>query len=262
MPVSFEMSESSTSSVTSPIFSHQESSGSSTVTSDSLGGRVANPDSGIAHGSTRGPSALFSYRILKRGLDIFLVLLFCPILIPIFLAIAAAVRISSPGPVFFSHRRLRGHGKFFTMWKFRTMCVNSQEVLEAYLAANPAARLEWHRTHKLKDDPRVTRIGAFLRRASLDELPQLWNVLNGSMTLVGPRPIVAAEVEKYGAGFIAYCKVKPGITGLWQVSGRSGTSYQRRIELDCAYVDNWSFLGDVMILFKTLGTVVKQDGAY
>lgn len=260
MPVSFEMSESSTGSVSSPIFAHQESS--ATATSEGVSGRSANYDAGVVHGSTRGPSGLFTYRVLKRGLDLFLVLLCSPVLIPIFMVIAAAVRLSSPGPVFFSHRRLRGHGKFFTMWKFRTMCVNSQEVLEEYLASNPEARLEWHRTHKLKDDPRVTGVGAFLRRTSLDELPQLWNVFNGSMTLVGPRPIVAAEVEKYGVGFAAYCKVKPGITGLWQVSGRSGTSYQRRIELDCAYVDNWSFVGDVSILFKTFGTVVKQDGAY
>ncbi|QMV19192.1 sugar transferase [Granulicella sp. 5B5] len=255
------MSESSAGSVSSSIFALQE--GGSAAASEGIGGgHVSDRGTGIAHGSTRGPSALFSYRILKRGLDLFLVLLCSPVLIPLFIVISAAVRISSPGPVFFSHRRLRGHGKFFTMWKFRTMCVNSQEVLEEYLAANPTARLEWHRTHKLKDDPRVTRIGAFLRRSSLDELPQLWNVFLGSMTLVGPRPIVAAEVEKYGPGFIAYCKVKPGITGLWQVSGRSSTSYQRRIELDCAYVDNWSFLGDVVILFKTLGTVVKQHGAY
>ncbi len=259
MPVYFEMNESNSGTVSGSIFSHQESD---SALSEEVSARVANVDTRIAQGSTRGPSTLFSYRILKRGLDLFLVIAFSPILIPLFAVIAAAVRISSPGPVFFSHRRLHGHGKFFTMWKFRTMCVNSAEVMEAYLAANPAALLEWHRTHKLKDDPRVTRIGAFLRRTSLDELPQLWNVFNGSMTLVGPRPIVAAEVEKYGAGFIAYCKVIPGITGLWQVSGRSSTSYERRIALDCAYVDNWSFLSDVVILFKTLITVVKQHGAY
>ena len=259
MPVSFEMNESNSGTVSGSIFSHQESG--STLTED-VGSRVANLDTRIAQGSTRGPSTLFTYRVFKRALDLFLVILFSPILILFFAVIAAAVRISSPGPVFFSHRRLRGHGKFFTMWKFRTMCVNSAEVLEEHLAANPAARLEWHRTHKLKDDPRVTKIGTFLRRTSIDELPQLWNVFNGSMTLVGPRPIVAAEVEKYGPGFIAYCKVTPGITGLWQVSGRSSTSYERRIELDCAYVDNWSFLGDVVILFKTLITVVKQHGAY
>jgi lipopolysaccharide/colanic/teichoic acid biosynthesis glycosyltransferase len=212
--------------------------------------------------AVRGPSRLLSYRILKRALDIFLVLLFSPVLIPLILIIAAAVRISSPGSVFFSHRRIRSHGAFFTMWKFRTMCVNSAEVLESYLTANPEARLEWHRTHKLKDDPRVTPVGAFLRRASLDELPQLWNVFTGSMSLVGPRPIVAAEVEKYGDGFASYCAVKPGITGLWQVSGRSSTSYERRVALDREYAATWSFSGDILILCKTLLSVANQDGAY
>ncbi len=212
--------------------------------------------------AVHGPSQLLRYRILKRALDIFLVLLFSPVLIPVFLMVAAAVRISSPGSIFFAHRRVSTHGAFFTMWKFRTMCSNSAEVLESYLIANPEARLEWYRTRKLKEDPRITPLGMLLRRSSLDELPQFWNVLTGSMSLVGPRPIVAAEVEKYGDGFASYCALKPGITGLWQISGRSSTSYEMRVELDRKYAATWSLSGDLLILCKTLLSVVNQDGAY
>ena len=142
------------------------------------------------------------------------------------------------------------------------MCVNSAEVLEDYLADHPEARVEWNKTHKLREDPRITRIGAFLRRYSLDELPQLWNVLMGQMSLVGPRPIVAAEVEKYGECFECYCRVKPGLTGLWQVSGRSALSYEARVALDCEYVESWSLAGDSLILLKTFSSVVNQDGAF
>jgi Undecaprenyl-phosphate galactose phosphotransferase WbaP len=209
-----------------------------------------------------GPQRFFRYRVIKRTLDIVLVILASPVLAPLFLAVAAAVRFSSPGPVLFSHRRIRKHGEFFSMWKFRTMCVDSAQVLEDYLAANPGARKEWRENHKLKRDPRVTRVGAFLRRMSLDELPQFWNVLQGTMSLVGPRPIVAAEVEKYGDNFDEYCKVKPGLTGLWQVSGRNEVSYEERVLLDCKYVHSWSLLGDAKIMSRTLSSVVNQDGAY
>jgi lipopolysaccharide/colanic/teichoic acid biosynthesis glycosyltransferase len=240
------------------LFAHHENGSATSGLSD----HVSSFDAGVARGSAKGPSGFFRYRILKRALDIFLVILFSPILIPLLLLIAAAVRVSSPGPVFFSHRRIHSHAKFFTMWKFRTMCVNSAEVLENHLAAHPDARIEWHKTHKLKNDPRITRVGLFLRRASLDELPQLWNVFNGTMSLVGPRPIVAAEVEKYGDGFASYCAVKPGITGLWQVSGRSSTSYENRVNFDRTYASTWSFTGDLLILCKTLLSVANQDGAY
>jgi len=209
-----------------------------------------------------GPRRLFRYRVLKRSLDIILILLCSPILLLAFATIAAAVRLGSPGPIFFSHRRISRHGAFFSMWKFRTMSVNSAQLLEDYLEAHPEAKAEWRKTHKLKNDPRVTRVGNLLRRTSLDELPQLWNVFTGSMSLVGPRPIVAAEVEKYGPFFADYCLVKPGVTGLWQVSGRSQTSYPERVQLDRQYAHNWSFFGDIKILFKTLSSVVNQDGAY
>ena len=209
-----------------------------------------------------GPEGLFRYRVVKRGLDLLLVLLCMPILLLVIAAIALAIRVTSPGPIFFSHRRIRGHGRFFSMWKFRTMCVDSAEVLENYLAANPAARAEWRKDHKLKFDPRVTPVGEFLRRTSLDELPQIWNVLTGTMSLVGPRPIVAAEVEKYGDFFADYCLVKPGVTGLWQVSGRSQISYPERVQLDRHYAHHWSLAADVRILCRTLSSVVNQDGAY
>jgi lipopolysaccharide/colanic/teichoic acid biosynthesis glycosyltransferase len=185
-----------------------------------------------------------------------------PVILLVIGAVAVVVKLSSPGPVFYSHRRIRKGGAFFSMWKFRTMCVNSSEVLEAYLAQHPEARLEWNNTHKLRNDPRITRLGNFLRRYSLDELPQLWNVLCGQMSLVGPRPIVAAEVEKYGDCFDCYCRVKPGLTGIWQVSGRSELSYDARVALDCEYVERWSLSKDFVILLRTFASVVNQDGAY
>jgi lipopolysaccharide/colanic/teichoic acid biosynthesis glycosyltransferase len=209
-----------------------------------------------------GPQRFFRYRVIKRALDIGLVVLASPVLLLLFLAVAAAVRLGSPGPILFSHRRIRKHGAFFSMWKFRTMCLDSAQVLEDYLASDPAARAEWRQTHKLRHDPRVTRVGIFLRRYSLDELPQFWNVFQGTMSLVGPRPIVAAEVEKYGEYFAEYCKVKPGLTGLWQVSGRSEVTYEERVQLDCRYVRTWSLSSDAKILARTLSSVVNQDGAY
>ena len=208
------------------------------------------------------PSALFRYRVLKRVLDIVLILVSLPVTLPILGAISLVVLLSSPGPVFYSHRRIGRNGAFFSMWKFRTMCENSAEVLEQYLARHPGARSEWSRTHKLRFDPRVTAVGRFLRRYSLDELPQIWNIFTGRMALVGPRPIVAAEVEKYGDGYRFYCRVKPGLTGLWQVSGRSELTYAQRVGLDCDYVERWSMRRDFVILCRTLRSVVNQDGAY
>ena len=210
----------------------------------------------------RAPSDLFRYRVLKRFIDIILVLVSAPVMLLLLGIVAAMVMLSSPGPILYSHRRIRKNGAFFSMWKFRTMCLNSAEVLEEYLASHPKARTEWNKTHKLRNDPRITPIGAFLRRYSLDELPQLWNVLTGQMSLVGPRPIVAAEVEKYGDYFDCYCRVKPGLTGLWQVSGRSELSYDARVALDCDYVNRWTLRRDSVILLKTFSTVLKQDGAF
>jgi lipopolysaccharide/colanic/teichoic acid biosynthesis glycosyltransferase len=212
--------------------------------------------------SVESPANRFSYAVMKRGSDIVLVVLFAPAWMAICLMLALCVVLTSPGPVFFSHRRIGRSGKFFSMWKFRTMCVNSAEVLEQHLAKNRDVRAEWAENHKLKCDPRVTPLGRFLRRSSLDELPQLWNVLTGRMSLVGPRPIVAAEAEKYGRDFAYYLAVKPGIAGLWQASGRSTLSYDERVALDRRYVEEWSFWGDYRILIKTLTKVVNSHGAY
>jgi len=208
------------------------------------------------------PSEFFRYRVIKRCCDVVLVVAAMPVVLLVLGVVSAVVMLSSPGPVFYSHRRIRKGGAFFSMWKFRTMCVNSAEVLEDYLAKHPLARAEWNKTHKLREDPRITRLGVFLRRYSLDELPQLWNVLMGQMSLVGPRPIVAAEVEKYGNCFDCYCRVKPGLTGLWQVSGRSELSYDARVALDCQYVERWSLTKDFLILLRTFASVVNQDGAF
>jgi lipopolysaccharide/colanic/teichoic acid biosynthesis glycosyltransferase len=225
----------------------------------------AGPTGGSLEKSQRtnsAPSEFFRYRVLKRCCDVCLVLVSMPLMLPLLGAVSAVVMWSSPGPVFYSHRRIRKGGAFFSMWKFRTMCVNSVEVLEEYLARHPEAQVEWNETHKLRRDPRITQLGAFLRRYSLDELPQLWNVLMGQMSLVGPRPIVAAEVEKYGDHFDSYCRVKPGLTGIWQVSGRSELSYEARVALDCEYVERWSLSKDFVILLRTFSSVANQDGAY
>ena len=208
------------------------------------------------------PSGFFRYRVIKRCCDVLLILISMPATLLVLGVVSAVVMLSSPGPIFYSHRRIRKGGAFFSMWKFRTMCVNSAEVLEDYLARHPDAHAEWNETHKLRRDPRITPLGAFLRRYSLDELPQLWNVLMGQMSLVGPRPIVAAEVEKYRDCFDCYCRVKPGLTGLWQVSGRSELSYDARVALDCEYVEHWSLTKDFVILLRTFSSVVNQDGAY
>ncbi len=208
------------------------------------------------------PANTFDYIVLKRAFDIGMVLLFSPILLSLGLIVALLVVLSSPGPIFFSHRRIRRGGAFFSMWKFRTMCQNSAEVLERHLALHPEDREEWLLNHKLKKDPRITGIGNILRRSSFDELPQVWNVLTGRMSLVGPRPIVAAEVEKYHSDFAYYIAVKPGVTGLWQSSGRSTLSYDERVALDRKYVENWSLWLDLKILVRTVRCVVNSNGAF
>ncbi len=208
------------------------------------------------------PSTLFRYRVVKRTLDILLVILAIPVLVPALFLVGLVVKLTSRGPAFFSHRRICRDGAFFSMWKFRTMCVDSSDVLEQYLSKNPKARAEWGKSHKLRHDPRITPVGLFLRRFSLDELPQVWNVLRGQMSLVGPRPIVAAEVEKYADNFEYYCRVKPGVTGLWQVSGRSELTYDQRVALDRRYVTRWSLFFDLKILLCTFKSVVNRDGAY
>ncbi len=181
---------------------------------------------------------------------------------PLVGAIALAIRMSSKGPALYSQQRVGKHGVPFRAWKFRTMVVNADEVLRRELEKNPALRAEWELNFKLRDDPRVTAVGRFLRKTSLDELPQLWNVLKGEMSLVGPRPIVDAEVVRYGEGISLLGRVKPGLSGLWQVSGRSNTTYSDRVRLDMYYIRNWSVWLDIFILAKTCAVVLRRQGAY
>ncbi|KQR80268.1 hypothetical protein ASG07_15620 [Sphingomonas sp. Leaf343] len=183
-------------------------------------------------------------------------------LFPLLLLVSAAVFIADPGPVIFKQRRLGWGGNTFFCLKFRSMALDADKRLAALLLNNPTARAEWERDHKLKDDPRVTSIGRILRKSSIDELPQLWNVLRGDMTLVGPRPIVEAEIVRYGRYFQDYCRVQPGLTGLWQISGRSATSYRRRVALDVIYVRSKSFKLNLKILSMTIPSVLLLSGAY
>lgn len=202
--------------------------------------------------------------LTKRAIDFSLIAVCTVGLLPLMAFLAACVKISSPdGPIFYGQRRIGRGGRMFTAWKFRSMAVNSDELLEQALASDPALQAEWDRDHKLKNDPRVIPlVGTLLRKTSLDELPQLWNVLRGEMSLVGPRPIVQAEVEKYDQSFLNYRLVRPGITGLWQVSGRNDIGYDERVELDDYYVRNWSPWLDVYILARTVKTVAFREGAY
>jgi exopolysaccharide production protein ExoY len=198
----------------------------------------------------------------KRAVDIVGSLALLTLSLPLMLLVALATRLDSPGPVLFSQRRMGQHGNTFLVWKFRTMVIDAQERLESYLQANPELRAEWEAIQKLKNDPRVTPLGRFLRRTSLDELPQFWNVLMGDMSLIGPRPIVYGEIVRFGPFYRYYRGVRPGITGLWQVSGRSDTSYQQRVALDARYVREWSMRLDAWILWKTVGVVLHPRGAY
>ncbi|MCA3342626.1 MAG: sugar transferase [Roseomonas sp.] len=211
-------------------------------------------------GLERDRKALFP--IAKRSLDIIGAGIGLVLLSPFFLIVALLVRADG-GPAFFAHQRVGRGGKPFGCLKFRSMVVDSQTHLEALLASDPAALAEWEATRKLKNDPRITRIGRFLRSTSLDELPQLINVLRGEMSLVGPRPVQEAEIDRYyGASAVHYMAVRPGITGLWQVSGRSETSYESRVALDVAYVSRPSLLADLSILLRTPVAVLSRRGAH
>jgi Undecaprenyl-phosphate galactose phosphotransferase WbaP len=197
-----------------------------------------------------------------RVLDIAFILLAAPYILLAFLLIIILIVLDSEGPVFYRQTRIGRFGRRFHVYKFRTMVQNADQLLQSYLDKSPELKAEWLATHKLKKDPRVTRVGAVLRKTSLDELPQVWNILVGEMSLIGPRPIVDAEVEKYGYCFELYKQVRPGLTGLWQVSGRSDTSYKRRVELDEYYILHRSLKLDLQILWKTVFVVLRKDGAY
>lgn len=197
-------------------------------------------------------------RIIDIGLSITLIILFSPI----FILISLMIKLNSKGKIFYSSIRVGKENRRFVMWKFRTMVENADEDLDQFLEDNPDVRAEWYGSQKLQKDPRVTKLGEVLRVWSLDELPQFWNVLNGEMSLVGPRPIIDQEITRYGDLFPDYIRVRPGITGLWQVSGRSRTTYQERIELDYQYLQEWTIRLDIYILIRTIPVVLNRTGAY
>ncbi len=199
-------------------------------------------------------------RLLKTAFDQIVAIILVVLLAPLLLVLAALVA-SDGGPAFYRHRRIGEGGRGFGCIKFRTMVTDAERVLDNVLATDPIAAAEWAATQKLRNDPRITPLGRFLRRSSLDELPQLFNVLRGEMSLIGPRPIVQAEVARYGEQIDYYYETKPGLTGLWQVSGRSDTSYERRVYLDVWYVRNWTLWHDIAILLKTIPAVFLQRGA-
>ena len=200
-------------------------------------------------------------RRVKRTLDLFGAGVGGLLISPFLLALVILIKLDSPGPAIYSQQRLGTGERRFRCWKFRTMCLDAEKTLDEYLQGDPDLRAEWEKDHKLRKDPRVTRVGRFLRDTSLDELPQLWNVLRGEMSLVGPRPIVDAEVSKYGSVYALYRRVRPGISGLWQVSGRSDTSYEERVTMDAYYVRNWSVWLDLVVLARTVASVLRRRGA-
>ena len=217
---------------------------------------------GVAGTEVRNRLLVPAPRMVKRTMDLTLTLVGGACLLPLLAVVAVLVRLTTPGPAFFGHTRIGLRGQRFKAWKFRSMVCDGADVLRRHLDANPDAAAEWALDHKLKDDPRVTAVGAFLRKTSLDELPQLWNVLRGEMSLVGPRPIVDAEVTKYGKYYAVYKSVRPGITGLWQVSGRNDTTYDQRLGYDEFYVRNWSPWLDMHILARTVAALCCTRGAY
>jgi Undecaprenyl-phosphate galactose phosphotransferase WbaP len=203
----------------------------------------------------RGP------RFAKRVFDIFGSIVLLVVLAPLFLLFSLLIRRDG-APAIYGHLRVGSNGNLFKCLKFRSMVANSDEVLKNLLDADAEARAEWDKDFKLKKDPRVTQLGAFLRKSSLDELPQLFNVLKGDMSLVGPRPVVSEEIERYAGKVAYYLQVRPGITGLWQVSGRNDVDYATRVDLDVWYVKNWSLWTDIVILLKTVKVVAFRVGAY
>lgn len=200
--------------------------------------------------------------VSKRTLDIVLALMALVVFAPLFVMIAVVMRFIESGPVLYGHARVGAGGRKFLCLKFRTMAVDGDRILAEHLAANASAKAEWDETRKLRRDPRVTPLGKVMRASSIDELPQLINVLKGEMSFVGPRPVVADELELYGHNASLYLATRPGITGLWQVSGRSETTYEERVALDSHYVANWSLRRDLSIIMRTVPAVLSARGSY
>lgn len=220
--------------------------------------RLPQADSDSGAGIRTGPVG----GSLKRGFDVVVAATGLVVLSPVLAVLALAIRWGDGGPATFSHTRVGYRHRPFRCLKLRTMVVDDGAVLDRHLRENPAAAAEWAATRKLKDDPRVTRLGRFLRTTSLDELPQLVNVLRGEMSIVGPRPVTEAEIEFYGAAGPTYLSALPGLTGLWQVSGRNDVSYQTRVALDVSYIERWSIWRDIRIVLLTVPAVVLSRGSY
>lgn len=199
-------------------------------------------------------------KYIKRGIDIFLSLIGLIILSPIFCIIAIAIKLDSKGPVFYKHKRIGKNGKIIYLYKFRSMYTDSKERLEMLLK-NPDIKREWEENFKLENDPRITKVGSLLRKTSLDELPQLLNILKGEMSIIGPRPVIDEELEKYGQNKDKFLSVTPGLTGWWACNGRSATTYEDRMKLELYYVENQSFVLDIKCFFKTITTVLNRQGA-
>lgn len=225
--------------------------------------------SGIFEGSTetvRAPVSGGGRRgafnsLMKRVIDLSLALPLLVFLSPILLLIALIVRMSDGGTALYAQKRCGAHNKVFTCYKFRTMRVDADKRLEALLASDPVAAEQWREYQKLDPDPRITAVGGFLRKSSLDELPQLINILRGEMSIIGPRPVTPREIHRYGEFFAYYSAVRPGVTGLWQVNGRNKLTYPERVALDVQYVRNWSIWMDLAILAKTVPAVLFGSGA-
>jgi exopolysaccharide production protein ExoY len=199
---------------------------------------------------------------LKRVFDIVFASVVLLLILPLFIIVALMLKVTDPGPVIYRHVRVGLWGRRFTCFKFRTMVVDAENVLKVLLNDDASIRAEWEHSQKLIKDPRVTRVGRFLRESSLDELPQLINVVRGEMSLVGPRPIVRSEMSRYGDRLDSYVLARPGLTGAWQISGRSDCGYDKRVELDANYVSDWRFSTDLSILVRTVGAVIERKGSY
>ena len=199
-----------------------------------------------------------NYMSVKRVFDLVISTIGLIILSPIFLILAIIVKLDSKGPVFFAHTRYGKNGKKFKMYKFRTMYENAQDMINDF---TPEQMKKWKENFKLQDDPRITKVGKFLRKTSLDELPQIVNIIKGDLSIIGPRPVIEEELEKYGENKEKFLSVTPGLTGYWQANGRSSTTYEQRMEMELYYIDHISPKLDFKIFFKTIESVIKKEGA-
>lgn len=198
------------------------------------------------------------YIKIKRVIDVILASVALILLSPLFAIIAIAIKIDSKGPVFFAHKRIGKNGKIIKLYKFRSMVINAEELIKSF---TPEQMREYKENYKLTNDPRITKVGKFLRKTSLDELPQLINIINGDLSIIGPRPVVAYELEKYGVNKDKFLSVTPGLTGYWAANGRSNTTYEQRMEMELYYIDNLSLKMDIKVFFKTILSVLKKEGA-